>query len=84
MREHILRFSISIYYYCHRQHGDCCPNRYETTYSEKRNENYKSQRRYELKDDYYWLRDRNKKKNPEIIEYLERRKRIYRRLYESA
>ena len=24
----------------------------------------------ELKDDYYWLRDRNKEKNPEIIEYL--------------
>lgn len=24
----------------------------------------------ELKDDYYWLRDRNKKKNPAIIEYL--------------
>lgn len=26
---------------------------------------------YELKDDYAWLRDRNKEKNPEIIKYLE-------------
>ncbi|MET0753595.1 MAG: S9 family peptidase [Pyrinomonadaceae bacterium] len=26
---------------------------------------------YELKDDYFWLRDRNEKKNPEIIKYLE-------------
>jgi oligopeptidase B len=26
---------------------------------------------YELKDDYFWLRDRNKDKNPEIIKYLE-------------
>ena len=24
----------------------------------------------ELKDDYYWLRDRNKEKNPAIIDYL--------------
>lgn len=26
---------------------------------------------YELKDDYAWLRDQNKQKNPEIIKYLE-------------
>jgi oligopeptidase B len=26
---------------------------------------------FELKDDYFWLRDRNEKKNPEIIKYLE-------------
>lgn len=26
---------------------------------------------YELKDDYFWLRDRGEKKNPEIIKYLE-------------
>jgi oligopeptidase B len=26
---------------------------------------------YELRDDYAWLRDRNKEKNPEIIKYLE-------------
>ena len=26
---------------------------------------------YELKDDYFWLRDRNKEKNPEIVKYLE-------------
>jgi oligopeptidase B len=26
---------------------------------------------YELKDDYFWLRDRNEKKSPEIIKYLE-------------
>ena len=26
---------------------------------------------YELKDDYFWLRDRNDKKSPEIIKYLE-------------
>ncbi len=26
---------------------------------------------YELRDDYFWLRDRNEKKNPEIIKYLE-------------
>lgn len=26
---------------------------------------------YELRDDYSWLRDRNEKKNPEIIKYLE-------------
>lgn len=26
---------------------------------------------YELKDDYFWMRDRNKDKNPEIIKYLE-------------
>lgn len=25
----------------------------------------------ELRDDYFWLRDRNEKKNPEIIKYLE-------------
>jgi len=26
---------------------------------------------YDLKDDYFWLRDRNEKKSPEIIKYLE-------------
>lgn len=26
---------------------------------------------YELKDDYFWLRDRSEKKSPEIIKYLE-------------
>ena len=26
---------------------------------------------HELRDDYFWLRDRNDKKNPEIIKYLE-------------
>ena len=39
---------------------------------------------YEIEDDYAWLRDRNDKKDPEIIKYLEAENAYTESLYEAA
>ena len=52
------------------QHYEHCPGNDETPVAKKEPKVLKIHG-YELTDNYAWLRDRNKEKNPEIIKYLE-------------